>query len=127
MKHLIPFLLTSLILTVNLHAQKSPRMLSSVFNDTILNVVSKRNVAPSFERSTRELNAFLKRATSNPKIINDTLFIYMKEFEDQISAGRGQAVFSKSLVNEARKKFPGNSTKALRSRLDYYIDKRTKN
>lgn len=127
MKHVLSLLLSSLVILGNLQAQNPPKMVSAVFNDTILNVVSKRNVAPSFERSTRELNAFLKRARSNPKIINDTLFIYMKEFEDQISAGKGQAVFSKNLVSEARKKFPGNSTWALRNRLDYYIEKRNKN
>ena len=127
MKNLFTFLLVSLMILGNLQAQESPKLVSAIFNDTILNVVSKRVVAPSFERSTRELNAFLMRARSNPRIINDTLFIYMKEFEDQISAGKGQAVFKKNLVGEARKKFPGNSTKALRNRLDYYIDKRIKN
>ena len=127
MKNLLSLFLSCLLLIGNLHAQKSPEMFSSVFNDTIMNAITKKPVAPSFERSSRELNAFLKRASSNPRILNDTLFIYMKDFEDQMAAGKAQAVFGKNLVGEARKKYPGSTPRALKSRLMFYIEKRNRN
>ena len=62
-------------------------------------------------------NTSLKTAEAQMAQIKDS----MEKLEKAIVAGKGGKVLESNLVAQAQKKFPGNSLKALKGRMAFYL------
>ena len=97
----------------------SPRTLA--YLDTMfVKIQNKRAVNPAFKASSQKL----KQEITATNVFNDTIIFYFLKMEHLALQGKARGIWESDMIKKSRRQFPGQTKKAVASRLDLYATRR---
>ena len=108
------FLFVFLFIVLGFDAQ------SQIRDSMIWIIKESPKVSASFKQTTSKMHAEMLKTAPRSYTFNDTLIFFTREFEAGILAGKAKGVVDANIIRTARKKYPGDSKKAVIQRLKMY-------